>query len=226
MGAERRVSVTAPRAAEAEIEIADNGCGMDREFVRDRLFRPFDRPRAARAWESARTRPASTCEPGRRRGSAEKPGRGHANLRSSAAGGGACATLPDEPSHNTLSRSRGAVRWRAEPPAADRRRRSGSAEAAQVVLRRVRSADRGGATARIAAAAPAEPPVVLQDLGLPPDPEGVGEGIATLKRSSSSRRTPRSSWSPASSTGRTRSAPSVSAPTTSTRNPSTPTCCG
>ena len=26
-----------------------------------------------------------------------------------------------------------------------------------------------------------EPPVVLQDLGLPPDPEGVSEGIATLK---------------------------------------------
>jgi two-component system NtrC family response regulator len=26
-----------------------------------------------------------------------------------------------------------------------------------------------------------EPPVVLQDLGLPPDPEGVGEGMATLK---------------------------------------------
>jgi len=26
-----------------------------------------------------------------------------------------------------------------------------------------------------------EPPVVLQDLGLPPDPEGVGEGFATLK---------------------------------------------
>jgi len=26
-----------------------------------------------------------------------------------------------------------------------------------------------------------EPPVVLQDLGLPPDPEGVGEGLATLE---------------------------------------------
>jgi two-component system, NtrC family, response regulator len=26
-----------------------------------------------------------------------------------------------------------------------------------------------------------EPPVVLQDLGLPPDPEGVGEGMATLR---------------------------------------------
>src|SRR4051794_18070960 len=26
-----------------------------------------------------------------------------------------------------------------------------------------------------------EPPVVLQDLGLPPDPEGVSEGMATLK---------------------------------------------
>jgi two-component system NtrC family response regulator len=27
-----------------------------------------------------------------------------------------------------------------------------------------------------------EPPVVLQDLGLPPDPEGVGEGLATLEQ--------------------------------------------
>src|SRR5215218_6506766 len=26
-----------------------------------------------------------------------------------------------------------------------------------------------------------EPPVVLQDLGLPPDPEGVGEGMQTLR---------------------------------------------
>ena len=26
-----------------------------------------------------------------------------------------------------------------------------------------------------------EPPVVLQDLGLPPDPDGVSEGMATLK---------------------------------------------
>ena len=33
-----------------------------------------------------------------------------------------------------------------------------------------------------------EPPVVLQDLGLPPDPEGVSEGMATLKEILSSRR--------------------------------------
>ena len=24
------------------IEVSDNGCGMDEQFVRDRLFRPFD----------------------------------------------------------------------------------------------------------------------------------------------------------------------------------------
>jgi signal transduction histidine kinase len=26
----------------AIVEVQDNGCGMDREFIRDRLFRPFD----------------------------------------------------------------------------------------------------------------------------------------------------------------------------------------
>ena len=37
-----------------------------------------------------------------------------------------------------------------------------------------------------------EPPVVLQDLGLPPDPEGVSEGMATLQGDrSASRRRPR-----------------------------------
>ncbi len=36
-----------------------------------------------------------------------------------------------------------------------------------------------------------EPAVVLQDLGLPPDAEGVSEGMATCKSCCSSRRTPR-----------------------------------
>lgn len=31
-----------PKTGEALIEIEDNGCGMDAEFVRERLFRPFD----------------------------------------------------------------------------------------------------------------------------------------------------------------------------------------
>jgi signal transduction histidine kinase len=29
-------------ANHAIVEVQDNGCGMDREFIRDRLFRPFD----------------------------------------------------------------------------------------------------------------------------------------------------------------------------------------
>jgi putative PEP-CTERM system histidine kinase len=33
--------------AYARIEVADNGCGMDAEFVRDRLFKPFDSTKGA-----------------------------------------------------------------------------------------------------------------------------------------------------------------------------------
>jgi two-component system NtrC family response regulator len=40
------------------------------------------------------------------------------------------------------------------------------------------AADRGAALAQLRRH---EPPVVLQDLGLPPDPEGVSEGLATLE---------------------------------------------
>jgi putative PEP-CTERM system histidine kinase len=37
------VTVSAKRAGQqAEIEVADTGCGMDAEFIRDHLFRPFD----------------------------------------------------------------------------------------------------------------------------------------------------------------------------------------
>ncbi|MBM4221932.1 MAG: PEP-CTERM system histidine kinase PrsK, partial [Gammaproteobacteria bacterium] len=32
----------APAGAGVEITIEDNGCGMDPEFIRNRLFRPFD----------------------------------------------------------------------------------------------------------------------------------------------------------------------------------------
>ena len=38
-----------------------------------------------------------------------------------------------------------------------------------------------------------EPPVVTLDLGLPPDPDGASEGLATLEQNSGSRRIPRSS---------------------------------
>ena len=48
----------------------------------------------------------------------------------------------------------------------------------QVVLRRVRSADRRRrASEALAQLRRFEPPVVLQDLGLPPDAEGVSEGM-------------------------------------------------
>ena len=70
-----------------------------------------------------------------------------------------------------------------QPEAADRRRRPRAAEAAQVVLRRLRRAWR-----RIRGRRPSrrvrrhEPPVVLQDLGLPPDPEGVSRGVCDPAR--------------------------------------------
>ena len=41
MTATSRCAWRRPTAASL-IEIADDGCGMDPEFVRDRLFRPFD----------------------------------------------------------------------------------------------------------------------------------------------------------------------------------------
>jgi len=41
--------------------VADSGAGMSPEFIRDRLFKPSTRPRAARAWASAPTRCANTC---------------------------------------------------------------------------------------------------------------------------------------------------------------------
>ena len=72
-----------------------------------------------------------------------------------------------------------------------------------------------------------EPPVVLQDLGLPPDAEGVTEGIATLREIAQSvahHQGDRGHGQPRPR--QRRESRRHSAPTTSTRSPWTPTSCG
>ena len=82
-----RVRGQAARAsgARASIEVGDTGAGMTPEFVRERLFKPFETTKRP-AWASASTRARSTSqELGGEIAGRQRAGRGHARARAAAA---------------------------------------------------------------------------------------------------------------------------------------------
>ena len=155
-------AVSVELAVEAQRRAPDDRSTMARAWTRSSCASACSgrstAPRARRAWESAPTRCANTRAPW------------EATSR--------CGVLPGGAPGSVLGCRY--VRRKTQTP--DRRRRSGAAEAAEVVLRRVRSAHGRVARAkRWRMARRFEPAVVLQDLGLPPDAEGVTEGMQTLR---------------------------------------------
>ena len=65
---------------EARLTVVDNGSGMDEEFQRHRLFRPFDSTKGAKGMGIGPTRCASTRGIRRRRRGVECSRSGHAFL--------------------------------------------------------------------------------------------------------------------------------------------------
>ena len=103
------VRVTLRRDSDrAVIEVSDNGCGMDEQFVRERLFRPFDTTKGSKGMGigAYQTREFVRASGGDVQVHSQ-PGRGtRFIIRLPLAG--ASATMPDEPQSEV--EARGAVR--------------------------------------------------------------------------------------------------------------------
>ena len=216
-------------AADALFAVTDTGSGMTAEFVRERLFRPFDSTKGSKGM-----------------------GIGAYQVREYVRMLGGQVEVQSSPGHRhaffdyaAADRTIGYTRRRGRRPRASHAMIMesfmtedkpklliveddlGLQKQLKWCFDELRSADRGHAHRGDRAAAPLRAAGGAAGLGLPPDPEGVSEGMATLKEIL--RIAPHTKVIVVTGNEdreNARQGRRVSAPTTSTRSPSIPTCCG
>ena len=131
----------------AVIEIADTGCGMSEQFVRERLFKPFESTKAAGMGIGTYETRAIRKGAGRPHRRGEQRGERHRFPRQAAAAAPLADAFGEGGGEAQLEQGLDG--------APDRRGRSGAAEADALELRRARDAGRGRPRERAHARAPA-----------------------------------------------------------------------